>query len=93
MSTRNRWHADSDETVCCIACGTDVPRTDAREYDKHGNRFEREDKQFEFLCKPCHKEYSHQPRNELEATLVEAGAGTTDDTTFLKRYVAIVREE
>lgn len=93
MSTRNRWHTDSDETVCCIACGADVSRTDAREYDKHGDRFEREGKQFEFLCKPCYREYSHQPRDDLESTLVEAGAGTTDDATFLKQYVAIARTE
>lgn len=93
MSTRNRWHTSSDETVACIACGTEVARTDAREYDKHGNRYDREAKRFEFLCKSCYREYSHQPRDGLESTLVEAGAGTTDDRTFLSRYVEFVSDD
>lgn len=92
MSSRHRWHTDSDDEVDCIACGDTVPRTEAREYDKHGNRFDRDDKQFEYLCKPCYREYSHQPRDGLEATLVEAGAGATDDRTFLTQYCTIVTE-
>lgn len=91
MSTRNGWRA-SGETVACIACGADVPRADAREYDKHGNRFDRDGKEFEFLCKPCDAEYCHQPRDGLE-TLVRAGAGRTDDDTFLRQYLDLVERE
>lgn len=93
MSSQHRWHAHSDDDVHCIACGTEVARTEAREYDKHGDRFDRDDKQFEYLCKPCYREYSHQPRDGLEATLVEAGAGTTDDDTFLEQYCDIATKE
>ena len=38
-------------TVTCIACGDSISRSDAREYDKLGDRWEREGKDFEFLCK------------------------------------------
>ena len=93
MSSRNRWYADGDESVSCIACGAEVPRTDAREYDKRGDRFDRDGREFEHLCKPCYREYCHQPRDGLEATLERAGAGRTDDATFLERYFEAVREE
>jgi hypothetical protein len=46
------WHNGGDEEITCIACGDSVDRESAREYDKHGDRWEREDKEFEFLCKP-----------------------------------------
>jgi hypothetical protein len=92
MSTRNGWRG-AEETVSCIACGTEVPQAEAREYDKHGNRFDRDGKEFEFLCKPCDAEYCHQPRDGLEATLVRAGAGRTDDDTFLRQYLELVERE
>jgi len=92
MSSRYGRRADADGDVYCIACGSEVPRTEAREYDKHGDRFDREGKQFEHLCKPCYREYSHQPRDGLEATLVRAGAGTTDDEAFLDQYCEIATE-
>nr|WP_231554280.1 hypothetical protein [Halobellus rufus] len=58
-------------TVVCIACGTSLPRADAREYDKHGNRWERHGKSFEHLCKACYRDLCHQPRGELEALLLD----------------------
>ena len=84
------WRSGSDAEVTCIACGADVTRSDAREYDKHGDRWERRDKEFEFLCKPCYREYSHQPRNGLESNLVRAEAGNVDRDTFLAQYHDIV---
>lgn len=80
------WHSGSDSDVTCIACGEEVTRSQAREYDKHGDRWDRREKDFEFLCKPCYRECCHQPREGLEATLVDADAGRTDRTTFLSRY-------
>ena len=78
---------DRDRTqVTCIACGEEVPRTAAREYDKHGDRWERADKQFEYLCKECHSDLCHQPRGDLETVLVESGAGESDREAFLGRY-------
>ncbi|MBX0322153.1 hypothetical protein EGH21_03805 [Halomicroarcula sp. F13] len=74
------------ETVTCIACGDRLARSDAREYDKHGDRWERRDKEFEYLCKGCFADTSRQPRGDLEATLDDAGAGETDRETFLRRY-------
>jgi hypothetical protein len=76
----------SNSKVICIACGSEIPREKAREYDKHGDRWNRDDKEFEFLCKPCHRDSCHQPRLGLEQTLIEAGAGTTDDHCFLMRF-------
>ncbi|MFD1598728.1 DUF7562 family protein [Halobellus rarus] len=58
-------------TVVCIACGTSLPRSEAREYDKHGNRWERHGKSFEHLCKECYRGLCHQPRGELEALLID----------------------
>ena len=67
---RSRNNRDGT-TVVCIACGTSLPRSDAREYDKQGNRWERHDKSFEHLCKECYRGLCHQPRDELEALLVD----------------------
>lgn len=92
MSIRDRF-SNSDDDVTCIGCGATVPRSEAREYDKHGDRWSRDGKRFEFLCKPCHQEYCHQPRDELESTLVDAGAGEVDTETFLRRYFAVVTDE
>jgi hypothetical protein len=79
------------ESVTCIACGAEVARSAAREYDRHGDRWDRTDKRFEFLCKPCHRECCHQSRAGLEETLVAAGAGETDRWSFLRRYDELVR--
>ena len=69
-------------TVVCIACGTSLPRSDAREYDKLGNRWERHGKSFEHLCKECYRELCHQPRDGLESLLidVERTVDADDDT-------------
>ena len=80
-------------TVACIACGTSLTRDDAREYDKHGDRWDRDGKTFEYLCKPCFRELSNASRDGLEARLVEAGAGTADRETFLARYLAAEGED
>ncbi|MFB6171700.1 MAG: hypothetical protein ABEJ23_04150 [Haloarculaceae archaeon] len=78
--------------VTCVACGTTLERADAREYDKYGNRWERTDKAFEYLCKPCHRDLCHQPRAELEGLLEAAGAGECSRETFLARYGELVEE-
>jgi hypothetical protein len=81
------------ETVTCIACGERVARTDAREYDKHGDRWDRRDKRFEYLCKGCFGDICRQPRDDLEATLSAADAGETDDETFLAQFQELSRAE
>jgi hypothetical protein len=82
-----------EETVTCIACGESVGRSEAREYDKYGDRWDREGKAFEHLCKTCYRELCHQPRAELEALLVESGTGGDAREAFLARYGALVEEE
>lgn len=87
--TRDRRRED----VTCIACDRTVSRSAAREYDKEGDRWERADKEFEHLCKRCHRELCHQPRSELEALLIDLGAGEgTSREQFLRRYNETVEE-
>lgn len=93
MGFRNIVNSQPDATVTCIACGTTVERTQAYEYDKYGDRFDREEKRFEMICKPCHDEYCQFPRVGLEETLAAAGAGRTDDATFLERYFELATED
>ncbi|PSQ12312.1 hypothetical protein BRC98_03380 [Halobacteriales archaeon QS_7_68_65] len=83
-----------NKTVTCIACGVSVRRSEAREYDKHGDRWERSGKEFEHLCKDCYRELCHQPRDELEALLVEIHAveGAGSQTAFLRRYGELIEE-
>ena len=76
------------ETVTCPAWGRTLDRSDAREYDKHGDRFDREGKSFEYLCKPCHDGLCLQGRAGLEATLVDIGAGEHDREEFLDQFAA-----
>lgn len=83
----------SDREVECIACGTQLARSDAREYDKYGNRWDREGKQFEYLCKPCYSDLCHFSREGLEAKLVQAGAGERDRTTFLRIFTELDDQE
>jgi len=78
------------QEVTCIACGETLPRSEAREYDKYGNRWERSGKEFEFLCKDCDKTSSHLPRNGLEELLVRANAGERDTKSFLRRYLTLI---
>jgi hypothetical protein len=77
------------ETVTCPACGTERPRTEAREYDKYGDRWDREDKEFEYFCKSCHGDLCHHPRDELEALLVDLEADADD---FLAGYLSAVEK-
>ena len=80
------------ETVTCLSCGDQVTRSMAREYDKHGDRWDRADKEFEYLCKSCHDDLCHYPRSELEELLVELDAGETDTESFLAGYLRTVEE-
>ncbi|WP_266075194.1 DUF7562 family protein [Haladaptatus caseinilyticus] len=86
-SRRNR----EKKSVVCIACGDAVLRNAAREYDKEGNRWDRSGKSFEHLCKACHGELCHQPRDELEALLIEIDAGTVEQMEFFTRYETAIR--
>ena len=81
------WPRATQRTVTCIACGRELPREDAREYDKYGDRWSRDGKSFEFLCKPCFRDLTKVRRADLEADLAVAGAGQVDDAEFLARYL------
>lgn len=83
----------SDTEVVCIACGETIPRVDAREYDKYGDRWDRDGKDFEYLCKPCHRDCCHQPRNGLEETLVQAEGEHADTQQFITEYYALVSDD
>lgn len=89
---RSGTDAESDH-VECVACGGSVAREAAREYDKHGDRWERTGKSFEYLCKPCFRTECHQPRDELESLLVELDAGERESQeAFLRAYVDAVED-
>jgi hypothetical protein len=66
------------ESVTCIACGETLPRSDAREYDKEGDRWTRHDKEFEYFCKDCYSDLCHQPREDLESVLLDVESATED---------------
>jgi hypothetical protein len=87
-----RWVTDTGQQVTCIACGETLDREDAREYDKHGDRWNREGKNFEYLCKPCDREYCRHNRDGLEETLIAADAGKTDRKTFLRRFCELTTD-
>ncbi len=87
------WRSRSSTEVTCIACGTEVARSEAREYDRYGDRWGRRDREFEYLCKPCHRECCHQPRKGLEETLTRAGAGETDRKSFLANFHEVVADD
>ena len=92
MTFRDAWHR-GESTVTCIACGESISRSDAREYDKHGDRWERTAKSFEYLCKPCDRQRCHSPRDGLEDRLVAVGTGGCDPETFVARYLALARDD
>jgi len=92
MASIRSSRRETGDDVVCTACGDTVPRSDAREYDKYGDRWDRDGKTFEYLCKPCHQECCHQPRNGLEATLVQAEAGETDQESFLRKYQQLIAD-
>lgn len=78
------------KTVVCIACGTSILRTEAREYDKEGNRWDRHGKEFEHLCKECYRELCHQPRGGLESLLLDIEQDGLTQREFLARYYGAV---
>jgi len=78
------------ETITCLACGCEVRRSDAREYDKYGDRWDREQKRFEHLCRTCHSDLCHHSRDDLEALLVELERETDTTTEFLACYSELV---
>ncbi|WP_254525042.1 DUF7562 family protein [Natrinema caseinilyticum] len=80
------------ETVTCLACGAERPRDETREYDKYGDRWDREDKTFEYLCKSCHRELCHHPRGDLEELLIDLETGDGSRDAFLASYLAAVEE-
>ncbi|MFQ3318485.1 MAG: hypothetical protein ACI8UR_001399 [Natronomonas sp.] len=84
------WQRRDQTQVTCIACGERVARSDAREYDKHGDRWSREDKAFEHLCKPCYRDLCHQPREGLEAMLGDIDTGALSRERFLAQYAELV---
>ncbi len=84
-----RWRT---EMVTCIACGETVTRDDAREYDKYGDRWDREGKDFEYLCKPCDEERCRRDRRGLEAHLIDLEAGEHSRETFVRRYMLALEE-
>jgi len=81
-----------DRTVSCIACGASLPREDAREYDKQGDRWDREGKRFEYLCKDCFRSLSKESRDGVEELLVSIDAGRLDREQFLSEYLRSVED-
>lgn len=81
-----------DNDVTCIACGAAQPRSDAREYDKHGDRWTRDGKEFEYLCKPCFRELTKHSRDGLEDALESlAGSGLSQEE-FVEAFVEALHE-
>jgi hypothetical protein len=70
-----------------------MERSDAREYDKYGDRWDREDKEFEYLCKPCFRDLTKHARDGLEDALDDAGAGHVSDEEFIERFLQNDHEE
>ena len=81
------------EIVTCIACGMTVPRSAAREYDRFGNRWDRDEKRFEHMCKPCHDVECHLPRGDLETFLVTVGSEHESPQTFVTAYYAALGDQ
>ena len=73
-------------SVTCPACGSTLPRNDALEYDRLGDRWDRNEKSFEYLCKGCYREESHYPRDRLEETLILAGGPYAQTGDFIAAY-------
>ena len=82
----------SGNSVVCIACGDESAREQAREYDKEGNRWDRREKEFEYLCKDCYSDLTHQPREGLEERLEEACERGQTAEEFVRRYLRAAAE-
>jgi hypothetical protein len=80
------WSWPDRSTITCIACGESLDRDEAREYDKHGDRWDRREKEFEYVCKPCDRELCHQPRDGLESVLVEIESKSGTPQQFIDAY-------
>lgn len=80
------------EDVICPACGRTLPREEAREYDKFGDRWDRRNKTFEYFCRSCHDDLCLQRRDELEELLCELRGDHADRQTFLRRYSRAVQQ-
>jgi len=87
------WNRRDRTEVTCIACGERVSRSEAREYDKYGDRWDRQDKEFEHLCKPCFSDLCHRPRVGLESLLEEVDPGDLSRDRFLARYAELVADD
>ncbi|MBB6647071.1 DUF7562 family protein [Halobellus ruber] len=87
----SRTRSRRSSNVGCIACGKTLPRDDAREYDKYGDRWDREGKDLEDLCKPCHRACCHQPRGGSKELLTRAE--TEHSPEFVTAYYAPVSED
>lgn len=74
------------KNVTCPACGTTLHRNDAREYDPLGDRWDRTQKSFEYLCKSCYRNECHQPRDGLEETLIRTGGPFSTADAFITAY-------
>lgn len=92
MTDTRTQRRTSDTEVVCIACGDTIPRTEAREYDKYGDRWDRDGKDFGYLCKLCHRDCCHQPRNGLEETLIRAESDHAETQAFITEYYALVSD-
>ncbi len=87
------WRRRDQTDVTCIACGDHIDRSAAREYDKYGDRWDRRNKEFEHLCKPCHRHLCHHARPDLEALLTTIETGSLTQTQFLQQYRDRVERE
>lgn len=83
--------AGSDR-VTCIACGEHLRREDAREYDKYGDRWSREGKVFEYLCKPCFRDLTKHSRDGLEDVLGEVSGRGLSQEAFVEAFITETRE-
>lgn len=81
-----RIDRDDGPVVRCIACDEQLRRSNAREYDRFGDRWDRDGKAFEYLCKPCHATECHFPRDGLEETLIAVGCHHDSTRSFVRRY-------
>lgn len=81
-----------EDEVTCIACGEVLPRGSAREYDKHGDRWTRAGKVFEYLCKPCFRRLTKHSRAGLEDTLDGIAGTGLDQEAFVEAFIESTRE-
>lgn len=81
-----------NDRVTCIACGEHLPREDAREYDKYGDRWTREGKAFEYLCKPCFRDLTKHSRDGLEDVLDDISGTGLSQEAFVQAFITETRE-